>query len=75
MVLLALVALELYWFITKMYAIIKNSVVIWYFIGKLENAKKQWKNCDFVEMTEKNSPATIGDKWNGEKFIKGDVNV
>ena len=57
-----------------MYAVIKNSIVIWYFVGTLEDAKKEWENCEFVEMTQDNSPAEVGDVWDGKQFIKGDTN-
>ena len=57
-----------------MYAVIKNSIVIWYFVGTLEDAKKEWENCEFVEMTKDNSPAEVGNKWDGKQFIKGETN-
>ena len=58
-----------------MYAVIKNSIVIWYFVGTLEDAKTKYKDCQFIEMTKENSPAEVGDIWNGKQFIKGDKNA
>ena len=57
-----------------MYAVIKDSIVIWYFVGTLEDANKEWQGCEFIPITKKIGIITVGDKWNGKQFIKGDAN-
>jgi len=58
-----------------MYAVIKNSTVIWYFVGTLEDAKKEWQGCKFIPMTKEIGIITVGDKWDGKQFTKGEINV
>lgn len=66
----ALVALEQYWFITNMWAVIDyNSCVIDCIAGvTLEEAQKQKQGFTLIPMTLKNSPAFIGAIWNGKTF-------
>jgi hypothetical protein len=57
-----------------MYAVIKDSIVIWYFVGTLENAKKEYPNCEFILMTQDIGMIAVGYKWDGKQFTKGDTN-
>ena len=58
-----------------MYAVIKNSIVVWYFVGTLEDAKKEYSGCEFISMTQDIGMVAVGDKWDGKHFIKGEINV
>jgi hypothetical protein len=58
-----------------MYAVIKNSIAVWYFVGTLEDAKKEYPDCEFISMTKEIGMITVGDKWNGKQFTKGVRNV
>jgi hypothetical protein len=57
-----------------MYAVVKDSIVIWYFVGTLEDAKKEYSDCEFIPMTQDIGMITVGDKWDGKQFIKGETN-
>jgi hypothetical protein len=57
-----------------MYAVVKNSVVVWYFVGTLEDANKEWKGCEFIPMTKDIGIIAVGDEWDGKQFTKGDTN-
>ena len=58
-----------------MYAVIKDSIVIWYFVGTLEDAKKKYFDCEFISMTQDIGMVAVGDKWDGKHFTKGEINV
>jgi hypothetical protein len=58
-----------------MYAVIENSIVIWYFVGTLEYAKKEYPDCEFIPMTKEIGMIAVGDVWNGKQFTKGEINV
>lgn len=56
-----------------MFAILKNNIVITWFVGTLEECEKKWKNYEKVEMTELNSPAYVGSAWDGTKFVSPEL--
>lgn len=56
-------------FITNMYAIVKNNTVIDWFVGSLEDAKSKYPvESEFIFMNEENSPAFLNGTWDGNKF-------
>jgi hypothetical protein len=57
-----------------MYAVVKDSIVIWYFVGTLEDAKKEYSDCEFIPMTEDIGMIAVGDKWDEKQFTKGETN-
>jgi len=63
-----------FWYITKMWAAVKNNIVEDYYIDipykkMLEDAEKKGYT-DLVEMTTENSPAYLHGKWDGKIFTK-----
>lgn len=63
-----------FWYITKMWAAIKNNIVEDYYIDipyekMLEDAEDKGYT-DLVEMTIENSPAYLHGKWDGKVFTK-----
>jgi hypothetical protein len=70
----ALAVLDKFWFTTKMWAAIKNTVVEDYYIEipyeeMLKDAEEKGYT-DLVEMTLENSPAYLHGKWDGKVFTK-----
>lgn len=63
-----------FWFITKMWAAIKNNIVEDYYIDiPYEKMLKDAENkgyTDLVEMTIENSPAYLHGKWDGKVFTE-----
>jgi hypothetical protein len=59
------------YFITKkLFALInENNIVVNWYIGSLEECKEKNPELNYIEMTEENSPATVGSLWNGKNFI------
>ena len=59
-----------------MYAgVVESKVVAWSFADGFEEIRANFPTVEFVEMTLENSPATIGDKWDGVKFYaEGEIN-
>ncbi len=56
-----------------MFAILKNNIVITWFVGTPEDCEKKWKNYEKVEMTESNSPAIVGFAWDGTNFVSPEL--
>jgi hypothetical protein len=52
-----------------MWAILFNKKVIGCSFNLEDKNLKEYTGCEFIEMTEKNSPATVGNYYNGLKFI------
>ena len=53
----------------KFFAVLSENIVVGWHVGSLEEAQDKFKECTFVEMTEENSPATVGAIWDGTAFI------
>ena len=54
----------------KLFALLNNeNIVISWDFEYLEELKIKYPDLFFVEMTEKNTPATVGALWDGIKFI------
>ena len=73
---MVLVAVAMYWFGTKMWAVLdkKTQIVVGvvYPTVDVKTIEEHKKNYDLVFMTPENSPASFGNKYENNKFIKGD---
>jgi hypothetical protein len=63
-----------FWYTTKMWAAIKDGIVLDYYVTvpyqeMIEDAENKGYT-DLVEMTLENSPAHLYGKWDGKKFYK-----
>jgi len=72
-VLAVLEQVDKYWYIIKMWALVdKNTKIVLGCIpsATYEEAKKISNEDILIKMTLENSPASIGNLWDGEKFIE-----
>lgn len=56
--------------IRKYYAVLKNNYVVHWFVGTLDEAEKEMPGHTFIEVTVENSPISVGEFWDGTKFVK-----